>query len=300
MPSQATGALITYQDALRKEDVLDIITDISPDKNPLLTMLGTANAVGTYHEWPEDSISRDTSISKVQESNDPTFTDLTQPSRTGNYLQIIEKPVRVSATERAVGHYAMADPWSYQLQKAMRKWKVSAEYAALRGSGASGSSGVAREMKGFRNFSSILSSAQTSGTSFTETQFNLMEQDSWDATDEYVFDTVLLGGYLKRQLSGFTAGNTRYIDASDKRLVRKVEIYEGDFEIIKVFPHKDMAGGEVLGLREELCKIAYLRKPKVVELAKTGDHSSGIVVGELTTELRAPGSTNLVTGFGHG
>jgi len=41
--------LMTYQDAARREDLIDVIGDVSPDDNPLATMLATTTARGTYH-----------------------------------------------------------------------------------------------------------------------------------------------------------------------------------------------------------------------------------------------------------
>ncbi|MBM4401857.1 MAG: hypothetical protein FJ044_01270 [Candidatus Cloacimonetes bacterium] len=42
--------LQTYDDSARREDLLDIIGDVSPDNNPLSTMLATATASQTLHE----------------------------------------------------------------------------------------------------------------------------------------------------------------------------------------------------------------------------------------------------------
>ena len=41
--------LATYQDAAKREDLIDILTDVSPDSTPLVTLLGTAVAHHTLH-----------------------------------------------------------------------------------------------------------------------------------------------------------------------------------------------------------------------------------------------------------
>jgi len=41
--------LDTYMDTVRRENLIDLISDVSPDKNPLMTMLSTVKASGTYH-----------------------------------------------------------------------------------------------------------------------------------------------------------------------------------------------------------------------------------------------------------
>jgi hypothetical protein len=165
------------------------------------------------------------------------------------------------------------------------------EYAVIRGTKASGASGVAREMEGFINAvvsGGGSSSLRPSGTSLTETEFNDLMTLSWDATDSYVADLILVSGGLKRDISLFTAGNTREVPADDKRLIRAISVYQSDFGIHEIRAHKDMphtsttTGHGLLLLRKELCKIGYLRYPKHVPNSVTGDSKKGHVVTELT------------------
>ena len=104
--------LQTYQDANRREDLIDVITDVSPDENPLMTMLGTTKASNTLHEWTEDYIARPTSVANAAEGAAATYGDLTQPSRRNNRTGIVTQTFRVSGTESAaqVAGIAHADP----------------------------------------------------------------------------------------------------------------------------------------------------------------------------------------------
>lgn len=294
--------LLTYDDAARREDLIDVIGDVSPDQNPLMTMLGTVKASGTYHEWLEEYISRPSSVSTSAEGATATFSDLTQPSRRGNFTQIITKNVRVSDTESSVNVAGMGDPFEYQKAKALREWKNNAEYSLVNGAAASGSSGVARQMIGITAVTTTHSTALNSGTSLSEDIFNTWVQNVWnDVGPDNVFDTVLMPFGLKRKMSSFTAGNTRYVDASDKKLTRPVAVYESDGGVHKLFAHKDVnnSAGTVhlLGIKENLWKVAYLRNPKYRDLAKVGDSKDGQIVGELTIEYRAERSGMKLTGF---
>lgn len=296
--------LYTYDDAGRREDLLDLISDVSPDDNPLSTMLGTTTARGTYHEWMEDYISRPSSVASSVEGKATTYADLTQPSRRGNFTHIISQSYRVSGTERAVSVAGMADPFLYQQQKALKQWKNNLEYAILRSTAASGSSGVARNMIGI---SAVITSHYTnrnSGTSLTEDMLLDGLQDVWlDVGADSGVDLILTTMPLKRRISSFTAGSTKYIDARDKRLVRPVEIYEADTGIVKIMAHKDVRnaaatpGPELLGLREDKWKIAYLRKPTAEARPKDGDYDSGEIIGEMTVEYLAERANFRQTGF---
>lgn len=294
--------LLTYDDAARREDLIDVIGDVSPDSTPLMTMLGTTKASGTYHEWLEEYITRPSSVSSSSEGATATFSDLTQPSRRGNFTQIITKNVRVSDTEKTVKIAGMGDAFEYQKGKALREWKEAAEYAVLRSTAASGSSGVARTMIGIYAVTTTHSTARNSGTSLSENEFNDMVNDVWtDVGSDNVFDMVLVPFGLKRKISSFTAGNTRYIDATDKKLTKPVSVYESDGGVHRIFAHHDTnnSAGTVhfLGVREDLWKIAYLRPPKYRDLAKVGDSKDGQIVGELTIEYRAERSGVKRTGY---
>ena len=296
--------LQTYQDGSRREDLIDLITDVSPDDNPLSTMLASTTASQTLHEWVEDYLARPTSVSAAVEGAAATYSDLTQPSRRNNKTQIIETTFRVSGTERAVDVAGMSDPLDYQAAKAMRDWKNKLEFALLRGSNASGDSGVARQMAGIENIITSHYTARNSGTSLSETEFNDMVYDvAVDVGTSDVFDVVLTTLKLRQKISTFTAGSTRYVDASDKKLTRPVMVYESDFGVHRIFGHKDVSssattpGPKLIGLKEDKWRVAYLRKPFREMLAKDGDRENGHIIGEATLEYLAERANAMRSGY---
>lgn len=296
--------LQTYQDGSRREDLLDLITDVSPDDNPLSTMLKTTTASQTLHEWVEDYLARPTSATTAIEGAAATYADLTQPQRRNNVTNIISTTFRVSGTERAVDVAGMSDPLEYQAAKAMRDWKNKLEFNLLRGARASGDSGVERQMSGIENIITSHYTARLSGTSLSETEFNDMVYDvAIDVGSSDVFDTVLTTLKLRQKISTFTAGSTRYVDASDKKLTRPVMVYESDFGVHKIFGHKDVTasaatpGPKLIGLKEDKWRIAYLRKPVREMLAKDGDRDNGQIVGEATLEFLAERSNAMRSGY---
>lgn len=294
--------LITYDDAARREDLLDVIGDVSPDETPLLTLFGSSTAKGTLHEWLTDSVSRPTSVSADVEGADTTFSDLTQPSRVVNVTQIIKEPVQVSRTERKVNVAAMGDPYAYQKAKALRNLKLKMEYAVLNAAKASGASGVARQMNGIDAFITSVTTARNSGTSFSEAELDDMVSDNWTTVNpDKVFDMVLCTFKIKQAISGFSANSTRYIDAQERRLVKDVLVYDSAGGSHRIFAHKDVrnSGGSttVYGIREDMHKIAYLDQPMFEELAKTGDADKGHWVTELTLEVHQEAADNKRTGY---
>lgn len=296
--------LQTYDSKIRREDLLDVITDVSPDENPLMTMLATTTASQTLHEWPEDYLSRPTSVAKSSEGSDATFEDLTDPNRRHNITQIVRTTYRVSSTQRAVDVAGMSDPFDYHADKALRDWKNKAEYSILNATIASGDSGVAREMAGIQAFVTSHYTNLNSGTSLSEEHFNAVVKTVWeDVGSDDVFDMVLCPMGLRQKISTFTAGSTKYVDARDRRLTRPVMVYESDGGVHRIFAHKDVPssgttpGPMVNFLKEDKIRIAYLRRPERTLLAKTGSADKGMIEGELTVEMLAERACARSSGF---
>jgi len=290
--AQLSGSLITYDEVIRREDLSDIIEDVTPDSTYLYTTLPKETADQTLYEWSEYYVSRDSSVSTSQEGDDNTYSDLTVATRLNNITQIVKKPFAVTETEISVDKAGPQDAYAREMGYAMRRWKMSAEYALIRGSKASGSSGVARQMEGLINFiqdNSGLFTARSSGTSLSENAFIDLLTASWNVTDDFMIDMVLTTGDLKNDIDDFTAGNTRRVEAQDKRLIKSVSVYEGGpgDTPVEFRAHKDLPAYHLVGIRKELLSVAHLtgRTPKHVANAVTGDSKKGHIVGELTLKV---------------
>src|SRR3990167_382539 len=271
--------LITYQDAARREDLLDVIGDVSPDETPLMTLFGTSTVRGTLHEWLKYNVSRPTTVSSDIEGADTTFTDLTQPSRVSNVTHIIKQPIQVSRTERAVNVAGMGDPYAFQMEDAI-----------LNSTKASGSSGVARTMTGIDAFITSVVTARNSGTSFSEVELNDMTADAYTSVRaDKVFDMLLCTVKIKQAIAGFGGNSTRYIDAAEKRLTKDILVYDSAVGSHRIMHHRDVNNGAgkttVYGLREDLHKVAYIDKPMFEELGKVGDADRAHWVTEFTIEV---------------
>lgn len=288
--------LTTFYDTSRREDLLDIVADLTPDDTPLATMLKTSTAKDTVHQWLEDYITPPTSVSFAGEGAAATYSALTQPSRILNLTAILTETFRVSGTERAVTP-AGGDPLNYQAGKALRNWKMKEEYALVNGSLSSGVSGTGASMAGLINVITTLATSRNSGTSLSETEFQDMHQHSWEqgGTDN-AFDLVLVPFGLKRKIDGFTAGATKYVDQSDKKLTQPVAIYETSAGVARIMQHRYVPSSAAsvpvaasnavtfLGIKEDKFRVAFLRKPFKEMLAKDGDRENGQIVGEFTLE----------------
>jgi hypothetical protein len=164
-------------------------------------------------------------------------------------------------------------------------------------------------LKGIKNWfdgTATTNTSNYSGATLTETVLNDMFETVWNnsAKEVNAVYTTMKG---KRRISGFTAGNTKNVNADDKRLVNSVDVYQSDAaKMVKLFAHRYVTvsgdygttatpGFDVLALNEGSWAIAYLngREPKSTDLAKTGDADKKQIVTELTLEARGARSNFL-------
>lgn len=195
---------------------------------------------------------------------------------------------KVSDTERDVDTAAFNDRYTYEQTKALKLLKNDMEYALMRGSLASGTTDEARQLRGVKASLSLITAQ--SGVSMSETILNDYFQLVWDNTSTEV-NAVYCPMYMKRKISGFTGGATKNVDVTDKRLINSVDVYQADAaRLVKLFAHRyvSISGTDtnygVVGIDEDKYRVAYLRKPKSIESAKSGDWTGGNMIAELTLE----------------
>ena len=84
-----------------REDLLDVVTIISPVDTPLFTMFRKAKIHNVQTEWMVDKLDQAAS-NAVNEGSSAVFTANAARVRMSNYAQISREPVEVSDSQRAV------------------------------------------------------------------------------------------------------------------------------------------------------------------------------------------------------
>lgn len=290
--------LITYQDGSRREDLIDVVTNISPSETPLLTGLPMGQAARqTLHEYTIDTYAS-AADDAAAEAAGFTAVDLTQPTRQNNVCQIFKEDILVSETEIAVN--GVVEPYNYQIQKNMVQHAKNIELALMAGSRASGASGVARRLQGVINGITTNATSRLSGASLGEPDFENIMQLIWASTG-YVATEVYTGATLRRDISGFTTAVTRFIAEDDKKLVKPVDVYESNFGIHKIFLHRNVPAAananSLVAINPNFWRKSYLRPTHLLPLAPDGDRRRGSVITEMTLENRAEAASAVVNGY---
>jgi hypothetical protein len=299
---------ISYNNPSTRESLLNLIVNLSPTENQLSTGLQKSTATASVHQWLVDSYDTVTTTStdkKVVEGADFGAGDVTNPTRKTNYTQIIRQDWKVSGTEQKATHAGMQNPKAYHMAKAMVSYKNKLEWSVVNGVAAVGDASTAREMGGI--FDQIVTNKiANAATDLTETLLNDYLSSVWTSSNSSTggADAGYVGAKLKRVISGFTAGNTRNVEAKDKRLVNSVDVYESDFGILKIFKHRYidhvLAAANtynLLLLTESTWAIASFREPVNVDAPKGGDYEKGAILGEHTLEGRYEQANAAIKGF---
>ncbi len=103
-----------------KEDIQDIIYNISPDESPFLSSCKKTTAKSTLHEWSTDTLRSSASNAHI-EGDDSVATAITGVTRLNNRTQIFKDAIAISDTDEGLSKIAKAKEMSYQILKAGKK-----------------------------------------------------------------------------------------------------------------------------------------------------------------------------------
>jgi hypothetical protein len=301
--AQVSNTWSTYDAEGEREDLSNVIYNISPTETPFMSAIAKAKATFTNHEWQKDSLTAASGSNAAIEGNEVTFAAPTSSTKLGNYTQIAVKSVIVSGTLEATNRAGRNNELAYQISKASKELKRDMETSLCANNAkVAGNDSTARELGGVESWiasNDVMSAAgnpasptgdgsdaRTDGTqrAFTEAQLKAALKLVWDSGGD---PTMLqVGSFNKQKLSGFTGGSTRFDPAENKRLVAAVEIYESDFGALQVAPNRFSPSRSVHIITPDMWAVAFLRDFQLDDLAKTGDAQKQFLLAEYTLESR--------------
>ncbi|MEM1672858.1 MAG: DUF5309 domain-containing protein [Archaeoglobaceae archaeon] len=281
--------VLTYNVVGRREDLSDIITNITPEDTPIYSTIGSTKATNTYHEWLEDTLNLPNGApAGVLEGAEYTEDTPTVRVRKGNYTQIFRRVYKVSGTQEAVVTAGVKSELKYQLAKALKEVAIEVERAIILNATANaGSSTTPRTMGGIPAF--VTTNVLANGgvvRPLTEDLLNQAIMKAWEKGGSPKI--VVCAGNQKRVISTFSSNVTKFVEAEKGVLPTSIDVYDSDFGRVRVIAHRQgMPNNKVYVLDTDLWKVAYLRPFRRERIPETGDWVGGVVIGELTLEARA-------------
>jgi len=130
-----------------REDLSNVIYQISPEETPFMSNVGRENVTNTFFEWQTDDLAAAITTNAQIEGDDITsFTAATATVRLGNYTQISRKDVIISGTLESVDKAGRRSELSYQMAKKSAEIKRDMESTMLANQAATaGSTSAARK-----------------------------------------------------------------------------------------------------------------------------------------------------------
>lgn len=288
----------------QREDLTDVIYNISPTETPFMSSIGKTKATAVYHEWQTDSLAAATTANAAIEGADASDATLSPTVRLGNYTQIIEKTIKVSGTLDAVNKAGRKSEKAYQLAKASSELKRDLETILLSNQGRSaGSSTTARKLgsllswiktnsdvgSGGADPATIGVSTRTDGTQRTFTEALLKTVVAEVYTSGGSPKILMVGAAGKQKVSSFAGIAAQRFQApanTPTTIIGAADVYMSDFGTMSVVPNRFMRTREALVLDPEYAALAYLRPFQTVELAKAGDADKTQILAEVTLEVK--------------
>jgi len=291
-----------------REDLSDVIYNISPTDTPIMSSIGKTKATGVYHEWQTDALAASTTANALVEGADATSATLSPTTRIGNYTQIVGKTIQVSGTLEAVDKAGRKSEKAYQLAKASSEIKRDIEtiITANQGQEAGSSNSTARKMGSLlsyiktntsKNGTSVTGvdpttvgvSTRTDGTTRTFTEAMLKDVVAKVFTSGGTPSTLFVSPALKQVVSGFSglaAQRYQVPTSGQATILAGADLYQSDFGVLQIVPNRFMRTRDALVLDPEYAALAYLRPFQTIELAKAGDSDKTQILAELTLEVK--------------
>lgn len=301
-------------DAVEREDLSDLIYNISPTDTPFLTAAGTTTATAVAHSWVKDSLTAPQANLQI-EGADLTTSNGDDGTRFTNYTQISAVAFGVSGTLENVSKAGRDSEIAYQAAKRARELKTDVEFALITANQARavGNASTARASASFKTYltKSDLAVAGTAGVNptgdgtnngtdgtpraFAQSQLDNVIQQVWEGGGSP--GVIMAGPTQKTNLSGFDgvgniagANSTYRTDRASGTIYATADVYVSNFGTLHVVPTRhirqtSLVDREVFVIDPEYVKVAYLRSWQEFELSKTGDSINREMLVEYCLEV---------------
>lgn len=295
-----------------REDLQDIIYDISPMDTWFLSRVERLKARSTVHEWLTDSLKAPAINARI-EGDTFSASSRAVPSRLKNYTQISTEEFEVTGTLQATDNAGMREMMAYNTARAGKDLKRSMEVSMLQISPASAGTSVSPRVSASipswiytdnhikaGSFTVYSTTAPASGfatatcpgastTAFSSTYLSNMLAQAWSCGGEV--DTILCPASAYTVISGFTSIATRFRDVASRQqaqIIGAADVYVSAYGTHNIVLSRYMTPGHIFALDSKTWGVAYLRPFQTIEIAKVGDAERRMILAEWTLVAKSP------------
>ena len=305
--TQPANTFDSYDAVGIKEDLSDVIYNVTPEATPFYSKCRKSTAKNTFVEYQTDTL-RASGVNAHIEGDATTAAARTATTRLGNYTQIFKDAVVIPDTDQGLSKAGRAREIAYQTLKIDKEQKLDIEKALFANQArVTGSASVARKLAGvpawlITNVDFVTggspSGANPTGdgtdartddgtpTAFSQAKFDGVMQSIWEEGGKP--DTVYLSAFQMNKALAFTGNNNQRstVQAGDSKVIKSLDVYVTPWGTVEFMPSRENRSADVYIMQDDMWEVSVLRPTKNVELAKNGDNTTRQIVTELTLLCR--------------
>jgi len=295
--AKITNAFDTYSAQADREDLSNIIYNISPMQTPFMSSIGKRSIKNVVFDWQTEALPTPVATGQL-EGFELARSAATATTRVSNVAMISSRDATVTGSQDASDPAGKRSEMAHQLAIMSKALKRDMEEALCQNGGkTTGTATQARKTGGFEswiksNYSKAASGAPTGGgTAPTDGTQRALTETLLKNTLQLCFQNggepsmAICGPVNKQKISGFT-GRTQARQMIDANTVEaSVSVYSSDFGELKIVPSNRSRERSLLLVDPEFAKVSYLRDFKTVDIATIGDAETKMIVVEYGLEV---------------
>ena len=295
--AKVTNAFDTYTATSDREDLSNIIYNISPMQTPFMSSIGKRSIKNVVFDWQTEALASPVSTGEL-EGFELSRAAAVATTRVSNVAMISKRDATVSGSQESSDPAGKRSEMAHQLAIMSKALKRDMEEALCQNNGkTTGNATTARKTGAFEswmksNVSNAAGSTPTGGgTAPTDGTQRALTEPLLKAVLQSCFENggepslAICGPVNKQKISGFTGRSSarQMIDATT--VEASVSIYSSDFGELKIVPSNRSRERSLLLVDPEMAKVSYLRDFKTVDIATIGDAVTKMIVVEYGLEV---------------
>ena len=295
--AKVTNAFDTYSATADREDLSNIIYNISPMQTPFMSSIGKRNIKNVVFDWQTEVLPTPSAAGQL-EGFELSRSTSTATTRVSNVAMISSRDATVTGSQDASDPAGKKSEMAHQLAIMAKALKRDMEEALCQnGAKTTGDASTARVTGGFESWltSNVSRGSGGSGAGGGAAPVDGTDRDLTEDLLKGVLQTMfgngaepsmaICGPHNKQVISGFT-GRTQARQFVDANTVEaSVSVYSSDFGELKIVPSNRSRERSLLLVDPEFAKVSYLRDFKTVDIATIGDAETKMIVCEYGLEV---------------
>lgn len=298
--AKVTNAFDTYTATSDREQLCDVIYNISPQQTPFMSSIGKNSIKNVVFDWQTETLPTASGSGQL-EGFELSRAASTATTRVSNVAMISSRDATVTGSQQASDPAGKKSEMAHQLAIMSKALKRDMETALCqKGAKTTGNATTARVTGGFESWITSNVSRGTGGSgsgggaaptdsssgnqrALTETLLKAVLQSCFTNGGEP--SMAICGPVNKQVISGFTGRSSarQMIDANT--VEASVSIYASDFGELKIVPSNFSRERTLLLVDPDFAKVSYLRDFQTVDISTIGDAQTKMIVVEYGLEM---------------